>query len=249
MLRVVLGVASLLFLGGLVMEHAVTLPRGTVLTLPAHVDQGIPLATIDLRATDQSLTEEEIARGARWWQYQPQALLDQLTDLLRHETRADGWTSLYASGTVDGGHILVAVGNRGRLGTIRFAGDGTLLACDTTPDETLPIILPSATGGFRSLTTAAIRDLVLRLRYVREHSPVAWHQPESIVPANGLDVSGEQKIAPGPLVSEGEGMYSVRRSGCYARKRVSVVADHVVSSEHVMSSSDHVEPPLPVANN
>jgi hypothetical protein len=237
MLRVVFGVASLLILGGLVMQHAVTLPRAQELPLSLHVDQGIPLATIDLRSTSESLTTDHVARGALWWQHQSQALLDQLTELLRNETRANGWTDLYASGTADGGHVLVAVGNLGRLGTIRFAGDGTLLACDTTPNAVLPIVLPSAEGGFRPITTDAAHDLLLRLRYLRERSPVAWYQPETIVPENEAKTSGGQRIAQDPLLSESEGMFSSRRSACFARKRVCVVV------------SDDVEPPLPVANN
>lgn len=237
MLRVVVGVAALLILGGLVMQHAVTLPRDTTFPLSDHVDQGVPLVTIDLRSTGPFLTTDEIARGTQWWQHQPQVLLDQLTDLLRNETRVDGWTSLYASGTADGGHVLVVVGNQGRLGTIRFAGDGTLLACDTTPDEVLPIILPSVAGGFRRPGAAAVRDLQMRMRYLREHSPVAWYQPEIIVPGIEVETSGEQRITQDPLLSEREGMFSSRRSACFARKRICVVL------------SDDVEPPLPVANN
>lgn len=177
MLRVVLTVGSVLILGVLVMHHAVTLPRGTTLTLPAHVDQGIPLATIDLLTAGEALTPDEIAQGTLWWQHQRQVLLDQLTDLLRKESRADGWTNLYASATTDGGHVVVVVGNQGRLGTVRFAGDGTLLACDATPDHVLPIILPSVDGGFRRPTAAAMHGIEARLRYLREGSPVAWHTP------------------------------------------------------------------------
>lgn len=242
MLRVVVIVTVLLILNGLILQHAIRVPSGAEAPLQAPVNQGIPLVAIDLRAANQPLTPDEIAQGVLWWNYQRQGLLDQLTEVLRHETLGDGWTNLYLSSTAKGGQTLVVIGNQGRLATIHFAGDGTLLACDTNPDGVLPIVLPSADGGFRTPTSTDVRSIETRLRYLRERSPVAWYESESVVPVATEEVlnvtnSDRMVIETDPVLSQGDAIFSYRTSRCFSKK------------PGTRTLSEEVEPPLPVANN
>jgi hypothetical protein len=106
----------------------------------------------------------------------------------------------------------------------------------------LPIILPSVDGGFRKPTATDVRRLETRLRYLRERSPVAWHEAESVVSVATdavLNLTRSDLVvgARDPVFSQGEAMFSYRMSRCYSKK----LRDRTLSED--------VEPPLPVANN
>jgi hypothetical protein len=227
-------VALLLTVAALALPRsAVQAGRPSAPILDRQVDQGIPLAHIDLRAHSDPLTTAQVMAGLQWWNLQSQPLLDQLTDLLHDDRAGEGWTGLYACAIRDGRLVVVVVGNEGRLGTVQFAADGTLVACDPTPHGVLPIVLPVAEGGFRPVAQGVAEDLLLRLRYLRERSPVAWKRDAvpmrmSITVTYG-DEDPAYRYVREPLRAHGP---------CFVR-----------SKPRETTPAPDPEPPVPAANN